>query len=99
MRIGFADKLIRWERGGRLVHIINPAPFPRAVFADTLVVDVTEFNGKNWFDQAGNFHSEALRLEELHAGLARRHPLRGQAATVDGGVPRNLRWRAVINKP
>ena len=31
---------------------------------DTLVVDVTEFNGKNWFDRSGNFHSEALRLEE-----------------------------------
>ena len=31
---------------------------------DTLVVDVTEFNGKNWFDRAGNFHSDALRLVE-----------------------------------
>jgi hypothetical protein len=31
---------------------------------DTLVVNVTEFNGKNWFDRAGNFHSEELRLEE-----------------------------------
>jgi hypothetical protein len=31
---------------------------------DTLVVDVTSFNGKNWFDRAGNFHSEALRLVE-----------------------------------
>ena len=31
---------------------------------DTLVVEVTDFNGRNWFDRAGNFHSEALRLEE-----------------------------------
>ena len=31
---------------------------------DTLMVDVTEFNGRNWFDRAGNFHSDALRLEE-----------------------------------
>ena len=31
---------------------------------DTLVVDVTEFNGKTWFDRAGNFHSAALRLTE-----------------------------------
>ncbi len=31
---------------------------------ETLVVDVTEFNGNNWFDRAGNFHSASLRLEE-----------------------------------
>ena len=31
---------------------------------DTLVVDVTDFNGRNWFDRAGNFHSAALRLQE-----------------------------------
>ena len=31
---------------------------------DTLVVDVTNFNGRNWFDRAGNFHSEALHLVE-----------------------------------
>ena len=31
---------------------------------DTLVVDVTSFNGRNWFDRAGNFHSAALQLVE-----------------------------------
>ena len=31
---------------------------------DTLVVDVTNFNGKNWFDRASNFHSDALRAME-----------------------------------
>jgi len=31
---------------------------------DTLVVDVTGFNGKNWFDRAGNFHSASLHLIE-----------------------------------
>ena len=31
---------------------------------DTLVVEVTNFNGKNWFDRSGNFHSDALNLVE-----------------------------------
>lgn len=31
---------------------------------DTLVVDVTNFNDRTWFDRAGNFHSDALHLTE-----------------------------------
>ena len=31
---------------------------------DTLVVDVTSFNGRNWFDRAGNYHSASLHLVE-----------------------------------
>ena len=31
---------------------------------DTLVVDVTQFNGKTWLDRAGNFHSDALHVIE-----------------------------------
>jgi len=31
---------------------------------DTLVVDVTHFNDKTWFDRAGNFHSDALHVVE-----------------------------------
>jgi hypothetical protein len=38
---------------------------------DTLVVDVTNFNGRNWFDRAGNFHSEALHLVERFTPLSR----------------------------
>jgi hypothetical protein len=33
---------------------------------DTLVVEVTTHNAKTWFDMAGNFHSEALRLVERY---------------------------------
>ena len=38
---------------------------------DTLVVEVTEFNGKNWFDRAGNYHSEMLKLTERFTPITR----------------------------
>lgn len=31
---------------------------------DTLIVEVSEFNDQTWFDAAGNFHSDQLRLVE-----------------------------------
>jgi len=31
---------------------------------NTLVVDSVGFNGQTWFDQSGNFHSDALKLTE-----------------------------------
>jgi hypothetical protein len=31
---------------------------------ETLVVDVTGFNDKTWFDRAGNFHSDELHVVE-----------------------------------
>jgi hypothetical protein len=31
---------------------------------DVLVTDVTNFNDRTWFDRAGNFHSDALKLQE-----------------------------------
>ena len=38
---------------------------------DTLVVDVTEFNGRSWFDRAGNFHSDALHLTERFTPISK----------------------------
>jgi hypothetical protein len=33
---------------------------------NTLVVDVTSFNGQAWLDRSGNFHSEALKVVERY---------------------------------
>jgi hypothetical protein len=33
---------------------------------DTLVVDAKSFNNKSWFDRAGDFHSDALRVVERY---------------------------------
>lgn len=36
---------------------------------ETLVVDVTDFNDRTWFDRAGNFHSEALKVVERYTPI------------------------------
>jgi hypothetical protein len=57
----------------RTIHLDKVEPPPDDTYmghsvghweGDTLVVDVSHFNGKNWFDRAGNFHSDALHLVE-----------------------------------
>lgn len=40
---------------------------------DTLVVNVTDFNDKTWFDRAGNFHSDALKVVERYTMISPDH--------------------------
>jgi hypothetical protein len=40
---------------------------------DTLVVDVQKLDERTWFDHAGNFHSEALRVVERYSPIDRDH--------------------------
>jgi hypothetical protein len=42
---------------------------------DTLVVDVTDQKPETWLDRAGNFHSEALRVEERYTVMGPNHLL------------------------
>jgi hypothetical protein len=45
----------------------NWSGMPRGRFdGNALVVDVTNFNPYTWFDMAGNFHSEALKVVERY---------------------------------
>jgi hypothetical protein len=62
-----------FSNAARVIHLNKVEPPPDDTYmghsvghwdGDTLVVDVTNFNGKNWFDRAGNYHSDALHLTE-----------------------------------
>ena len=52
---------------------------------DTLVIDVTGFNDKTWFDRAGNFHSDALHVVERYT-LASPDMIRYEATIEDPKV-------------
>jgi hypothetical protein len=62
-----------FSNAARVIHLdqVEPPPIPGWMGhsvgrweGDTLVVDVTELSEQPWFDRAGNFHSDALRLVE-----------------------------------
>jgi hypothetical protein len=64
-----------FSNASRVIHLDKAADPPDDTYmghsagrweGDTLVVDVSHFNGKNWFDRAGNFHSDALHLVERY---------------------------------
>jgi len=68
-----------FSNAGRVIHMTKVAGPPDDTYMghsvghwekNTLVVDVTNFNGKNWFDRAGNFHSEALHLVERYSPIS-----------------------------
>ena len=84
--------LIAYEYAGttRTIHMRevedNPAPTWMGLSrgrwdGDTLVVDVSDFNDQTWFDRAGNFHSDALRVTERYTPVSPYHLM--YEATID----------------
>ena len=68
---------IAYEYDGavRNVYLQDPGPAPVDSWmgqsvgrweGETLVVDVTGLNDQTWFDRAGNFHSDAMRVTERY---------------------------------
>jgi hypothetical protein len=69
-----------FSNAARTVHLDKVEPPPDDTYmghsvgrweGDTLVVEVTHFNGETWLDRAGNFHSEAAKVIERFTPLTR----------------------------
>jgi hypothetical protein len=71
-----------WSHKKRFVPVTPVAPppspdditnwngIPRGRFdGNTLVVNLTNFNAYTWFDMAGNFHSDALKVVERYTAI------------------------------
>ena len=76
---GKIHMMYAFSNAGRVIHLNKVEGPPDDTYmghsvgrweGDTLVVDVTNFNGKSWFDRAGNFHSDALRLVERYSPIS-----------------------------
>jgi hypothetical protein len=69
-----------FTNAARTIHLDKVEPPPDDTYmghsvgrweGDTLVVEVTHFNGETWLDRAGNFHSEMVKLTERFTPLTR----------------------------
>ena len=79
-----AQILITYEFASatRSIHIGRKPPSPNSSWmgwsighweGDTLVVEVTDQRDQTWFDRAGNFHSDALKVVERYTPLTPYH--------------------------
>ncbi len=65
--------VFEYANAQRTIHLIKMDDYPNVAWmgysvghweGDTLVVEVTDFNDATWFDRAGDFHSDAMKVTE-----------------------------------
>ena len=94
--------LIAYEYAGasRIIPIKNVGPAPTESYmgwsqghweGDTLIVDVTGFNDKTWFDRAGDYHSEDLHVVERYTPVSRE--VINYEATIEDGKVFTRPWK------
>tara|TARA_B100001245_G_C22887241_1_gene426986 strand:- start:696 stop:1553 length:858 start_codon:yes stop_codon:yes gene_type:complete len=78
----------------RNIYLEDPGPAPVDSWMgqswgywedDTLVIEVTGFNGQTWFDRSGNFHSDQLKVIEKYT-LINNHTMKYEATIEDEKV-------------
>ena len=83
-----------FANAARIIHMDAQPPAPAPSWmgwsvgrweGDTLVVEVTDQVDTTWFDRAGNFHSDALRVTERYTPITPNH-LRYEARIEDPQV-------------
>jgi hypothetical protein len=93
---------IAYEYAGAVRDILFKDPGPPPVESwmgqsvgrwegDTLVVEVTGFNDRSWFDRSGNFHSEDLRVTERYTRTS--PDVMSYEATIDDSKTFTRPWK------
>jgi hypothetical protein len=70
------NMVFEFANAERTIHLNKMDPYPNVGFmgysvgrwdGDTLVVEASQFTDATWFDRAGNFHSDALKVTERYS--------------------------------
>jgi hypothetical protein len=68
--------MFEYANAQRTIHLNKMEPYPNVLWmgyseghweGDTLVVNVSDFTDGTWFDRAGDFHSDALKVTERYS--------------------------------